>query len=160
MLQLSVESRNAQLDAIEASIGTSPVLLLRTGTQPATAGTADSGTVLVTINLPSDWMNPAANGSKTMAGSWADNSADAGGFVTIVYINPMALPACCRVRLPWRGFRIHNMLPGIAPSTGPIFTLQRSVERQHRAVVPPEPVTLSLITALHGAMLVMLSALW
>jgi hypothetical protein len=80
MLQLSVESRNAQLDAIEASIGTSPVLLLRTGTQPATAGTADSGTVLVTINLPSDWMNPAANGSKTMAGSWADNSADAGGF--------------------------------------------------------------------------------
>jgi hypothetical protein len=35
--------------------------------------------VLATLNLPSDWMAPAANGVKQMAGIWQDLSADATG---------------------------------------------------------------------------------
>ncbi len=75
-VQLSVAVRNARLDAIETSIGTSAVLKIRTGAQPASCATADSGTVLATLNLPSDWMAAASAGSKAKSGTWEDLSAD------------------------------------------------------------------------------------
>jgi hypothetical protein len=78
-VQLSVAVRNARLDAIETSIGTSAVLKIRTGAAPANCGTADSGTVLATLNLPSDWMAAASSGSKAKSGTWEDLTADATG---------------------------------------------------------------------------------
>lgn len=78
-LQYSVAVRNAQLDAVETTIGTSAVLKIRTGAPPATCATADSGTVLATLTLPSDWMAAAASGSKAKSGTWEDTSADATG---------------------------------------------------------------------------------
>jgi len=75
-VQLSIAVRNARLDAIETTIGTSAVLRIRTGAQPATCATADSGTVLATLNLPSDWMSAAASGSKSLLGTWQDLTAD------------------------------------------------------------------------------------
>jgi len=78
-IQLSVAVRNAMLDAIETTISTSAVLKIRTGAQPATCATADSGTVLATLTLPSDWMSAASSGSKALLGTWQDTSADATG---------------------------------------------------------------------------------
>lgn len=78
-IQLSVAARNARLDAIETAIGTAAVLKIRTGAQPATCATADSGTVLASLTLPSDWMNAASSGAKTLLGTWTDASADASG---------------------------------------------------------------------------------
>lgn len=78
-VQLSTSVRNARLDAIETAIGTSAVLKIRTGAQPATVATADSGTVLATLSLPSDWMAPASSGSKAKSGTWEDTSGDATG---------------------------------------------------------------------------------
>lgn len=78
-LQKSVTVRNAQLDAIETAIGTSAVLKIRTGAAPADVATADSGTVLATLSLPSDWMAAASGGSKAKSGTWEDTSADAAG---------------------------------------------------------------------------------
>ena len=78
-IQFSVAVRNARLDAIETAIGTSAVLKIRTGTAPANVATADSGTVLATLNLPSDWMAAASSGAKALSGSWSDSSADATG---------------------------------------------------------------------------------
>lgn len=75
-VQLSTAVRNARLDAIETTIGTSAVLKIRTGAQPASCATADSGTVLATLNLPSNWMNAASGGTMTKAGTWEDLSAD------------------------------------------------------------------------------------
>ena len=77
--QFSTTSRNAALDAIEAAIGTSAVLKIRTGAAPATCGTADSGTVLATMSLPSDWLAAASSGSKAKSGTWQDAAADAAG---------------------------------------------------------------------------------
>lgn len=77
--QFSTSVRNALLDAIETAIGTSAVLKIRTGSVPANVGTADSGTVLATLNLPSDWMAAASGGSKALSGTWQDTSADAAG---------------------------------------------------------------------------------
>lgn len=75
-LKLSTASRNALLDAIETAIGTSAVMKIRTGAPPADCATADSGTVLATLSLPSDWMAAASSGSKTKSGTWQDASAD------------------------------------------------------------------------------------
>lgn len=80
-IQLSVAVRNARLDSIETAVGTSAVLRLRTGAQPANCGTADSGTVVAAMTLPSDWMAAAASGSKALLGTWQDLSADAAGTV-------------------------------------------------------------------------------
>lgn len=78
-VQLSTAVRNARLDAIETAIGTSAVLKIRTGAQPADCAAADSGTVLASITLPSDWANAASGGSKDKAGTWQDASADNSG---------------------------------------------------------------------------------
>lgn len=78
-VQLSTTVRNARLDAIETAIGTSPILKIRSGAQPANCATADSGTVLATLTLPSDWMAAASSGSKAKSGTWQDTSADASG---------------------------------------------------------------------------------
>jgi hypothetical protein len=67
------------LDAIETTIGTSAVLKIRTGAAPANVATADSGTVLATLSLPSDYLAAAASGSKAKSGTWEDTSADATG---------------------------------------------------------------------------------
>jgi hypothetical protein len=78
-LQYSVTVRNAQLDALETAIGVSAVLKIRTGAAPANCAAADSGTVLATLSLPSDWMAAASSGSKAKSGTWEDTSADATG---------------------------------------------------------------------------------
>ena len=78
-LKYSVAVRNARLDAIETTVGTSAILKIRTGAPPANCAAADSGTVLSTVNLPSDWMAAAASGEKSKSGTWEDTSADATG---------------------------------------------------------------------------------
>ena len=78
-VQLSVAVRNARLDAIETNIGTSAILRIRSGAPPATCATADSGTLLAEMSLPSSWMADAASGSKAISGTWQDLSANAAG---------------------------------------------------------------------------------
>lgn len=78
-IQLSTAVRNARLDAIETTISTTPILEIRSGAPPTNCAAADSGTVLATLNLPSDWMAAAASGSKAKSGTWEDASADATG---------------------------------------------------------------------------------
>ena len=78
-LQMSVAVRNARLDAIESTVGTSAVLKIRSGAAPANCAAADSGTVLSTVSLPSDWMAAASSGTKEKSGTWQDTSADASG---------------------------------------------------------------------------------
>lgn len=77
--QLSVDVRNATLDAIETEIGGNPVLTINSGTIPADCATANTGSVLATMVLPTDWFNDAGAGSVTLAGTWQDLSADASG---------------------------------------------------------------------------------
>ncbi len=78
-VQLSVAVRNARLDAIETTIGSTAVLKIRSGSVPADCATADAGTVLATLTLPADWMAAASGGSKAKSGTWQDTSADATG---------------------------------------------------------------------------------
>jgi hypothetical protein len=75
-IQLSTAVRNARLDQIESTIGVSAILRVRSGAAPANCAAADTGTVLATINLPSDYMSAASGGVKQLTGSWVDSSAD------------------------------------------------------------------------------------
>lgn len=78
-IQLSTTVRNARLDSIETTVGTSAIIRIRTGSAPANCGLADSGTVLAEITCPSDWMAAASGGTKSKSGTWQDLSADATG---------------------------------------------------------------------------------
>jgi len=78
-LQYSTTVRNAKLDAVETAIGATAILKVRTGSPPANCAAADSGTVLATLTLPSDWMAAASSGAKAKTGTWEDASADASG---------------------------------------------------------------------------------
>lgn len=78
-IQLSAAVRNARLDAIETAVGVSAILRIRSGAAPANCAAADTGTVLATLNLPSDWLAAASAGSKAKSGTWEDTSADAAG---------------------------------------------------------------------------------
>lgn len=77
--QYSVAVRNARLDVVESTIGTAPTMKILSGSPPASCASADSGTVLASFVLPSDWMADAASGAKAKSGTWSDNSADASG---------------------------------------------------------------------------------
>lgn len=78
-LQLSTSVRNAMLDAIETTVGTSAIIEIRTGSAPATCATADSGSVLVTYNLASDWAAAASSGSKALSSTPISGTAGATG---------------------------------------------------------------------------------
>lgn len=69
--QYSTTVRNAKLDTVESTIGTSAVLKIFSGAEPANCAAADPAGLLATINLPSDWMANAAAGSKAKSGTWS-----------------------------------------------------------------------------------------
>lgn len=85
-LQLSTAVRNARLDAIETAVGASAKLRILTGTPPADCATAQSGTLLCEIALPSDWMANASGGAKAKSGTWSGVGAGAGtaGYFRVV----------------------------------------------------------------------------
>jgi hypothetical protein len=78
-IQLSTAVRNSRLDAIETAIGTSAVVKIRTGSQPANCAAADSGTVLVSYSLASDWASGASSGSKSFSGTPIGGTASGTG---------------------------------------------------------------------------------
>ncbi len=76
--QLSTAVRNAMVDAIESTIGTTPKLQIRTGAAPANPAAADTGTLLVEMDLPSDWLTAASSGVKEKNGTWSGTASGTG----------------------------------------------------------------------------------
>jgi len=67
-LQYSVAVRNAQLNAWEATIGTSPIFRLYDGVNPVDCASAPTANEIANGTLPADWSNAAASGAKTILG--------------------------------------------------------------------------------------------
>ncbi len=78
-IQFSEAVANAMLDQIETTVGTTPVLEIRSGSAPANCAASDTGTLLASLTLPSDWMAAASSGAKAKSGTWQDTSADNSG---------------------------------------------------------------------------------
>lgn len=76
-LQYSSNIYLARLDQVESSTGAAPLLRIFSGSIPANCAAADTGTLLATLTLPSDWMNAASGTTKTLLGSWS--AAASGG---------------------------------------------------------------------------------
>lgn len=74
-IQYSVALRNARLAADETAIGTTPHLKLFTGSMPANAAAASTGTELMDMVLPSDWQDTPASGAAAKLGTWQENAA-------------------------------------------------------------------------------------
>jgi hypothetical protein len=81
MFQLSVDMRNAELDALETTLGIDPIFRLFTGNQPADCSVVSSGTLLAEFVMPNDWMEPASGGTKMMLGNWQSLGITTTGFV-------------------------------------------------------------------------------
>ena len=82
-IQKSTALRNAMLAPIEATIGASPTLEMRSGPPPANAAAADTGTLLASMALPADWLAAPAAGAVQLAGVWSAAvvaTGDAGHF--------------------------------------------------------------------------------
>ena len=63
--------RSARVDAIETFGGASCALKVFTGAAPAATTDANSGTDLVTMNLPASWMAAASAGVAAKDGTWS-----------------------------------------------------------------------------------------
>lgn len=85
-LQYSVAVNNARLDAVETAAGVTAKLRIYSGAAPANCAAAATGTLLVEMTLPADWMAAASAGSKSKSGTWSGTGAAAGtaGYFRIV----------------------------------------------------------------------------
>lgn len=93
-IQLSVAVRNARINAVETTIGTSPKLELRTGAQEANCAAAATGTLLATLSLPSDWAGAASSGASAIAtGPWT-GTCSTGGTVAHFRLTDTAGTTC------------------------------------------------------------------
>lgn len=77
-VQFSVAVRDARLDAVETTTGASPKLRMLTGAKPADCAAAQTGTLVVEVTCPADWLNAASGGQKTLAGAWTAAAAASG----------------------------------------------------------------------------------
>lgn len=78
MTKVSTRILNAMANAIETTVGTAPSMEIRTGAPPTNTTDADSGTLLGTISVPSDWLNAASGGAVTLLGTWSVAMSTAG----------------------------------------------------------------------------------
>ena len=71
-MQFSTDIRTGRSDQIESVIGTAPTLEIRSGAPPVNCAAADTGTLLATLVLPSDWLSGGGTPQKTIGGGpWA-----------------------------------------------------------------------------------------
>lgn len=77
-LQASTRLRNAIANAVEATLGPSAKLQIRTSAQPADCAAGDTGTLLVEIDVPSDFLSAGSGGAVAKIGTWADNAVALG----------------------------------------------------------------------------------
>lgn len=77
-LQYATTLINTRLDAVETAAGTAPLLKMLSGAMPANPGTADSGSTMVKMSLPADWMTAATAGTKSKTGTWQASAVGTG----------------------------------------------------------------------------------
>lgn len=77
-IQYGTAVRNARLDVIETTIGAAPLLRIYSGAKPSLPSDAATGTLLVEIALPPDWLASASGGSKSKSGTWSGAAVAAG----------------------------------------------------------------------------------
>src|SRR5262249_4699209 len=78
--QKSVALRNAEINQIQATVGSAGIVKLFSGAEPANCAAADPAGLLCTINLPATFLGSASNGQVVKQGTWSA-PASAGGTI-------------------------------------------------------------------------------
>lgn len=78
-LQMGTALRTARSAVIETTIGTSPHIYIRTGGVETNPSDADSGTLLATVDLPSDWCSQSSGTLTFLSLPLYSNAAVAAG---------------------------------------------------------------------------------
>lgn len=119
------------LDAAEAAIGPSPIFEIWSGTEPSSTSGTPTGTKLVSMTLPADFLNDASSGQKTLKGTWQTNAALASGTAAYYRIYDSTHTTC------------HEQCTVTAPGGGGLEILTLSV-------VAGQPVTVTALTYVAG----------
>lgn len=69
-MKLSNQIRNQMVAQYETVLGTSPILEIRTGAPPIACESSDTGILLCSITLPSDWLTSPNTGTVSLQGIW------------------------------------------------------------------------------------------
>lgn len=93
-VQRSTAARNNALDSFETTVGTAAKIRILTGTQPATCATAESGSLLVSYTLASDWAAAASGGSKAFSSTPIAGTASGTGTAGYYRITDNAGTTC------------------------------------------------------------------
>lgn len=83
-INMSVELRNAMLNAINTTLGANCVLKIMANAVPANTVVTDSNAILASMNIndaanSNVCLGAAANGAISKTGTWQDTAADANG---------------------------------------------------------------------------------
>ena len=93
-IQFSTTVRNGRLNAIATAVGSSPKLILYTGSPPANCAAAATGTVLATLSLPATWLAAASGGAAAISGGPWTGSASNGGTIGYFRLWDTAIANC------------------------------------------------------------------
>ena len=77
-IQRSVAARDAANNAFEATVGTTAVLKLFSGSVAANCAAANPTGLLATLTLPSDWCTASSSGVTSKNGTWSGTGSGAG----------------------------------------------------------------------------------
>ena len=77
-VQFSSAVRNARINAIETTVGTTPQLILYSGAEAANCAASDPAGVLATLTLPSTWEGTASGGVAALSGTWSGTASASG----------------------------------------------------------------------------------
>jgi hypothetical protein len=75
--QYSSTLRTNQVGQIQSTVGSSGVVKIFSGAEPANCAAADPSGLLATITLPATFLT-SASGATTISGSWTTNASGAG----------------------------------------------------------------------------------
>lgn len=78
-VQLITSLGNARLSLLKTTVGSSATLQIRSGAKPANCAAADTGTLLASISLPTNWITDPVNGVMNLSAELSDLAIDASG---------------------------------------------------------------------------------
>jgi hypothetical protein len=78
-VQLITSLGNARLSLLKTTIGSTSTLQIRSGTKPANCAAADTGTLLASVALPTDWIADPVNSVMNLSAELSDLAIDASG---------------------------------------------------------------------------------
>jgi hypothetical protein len=116
-IQLSTTVRTAMAQAVEDTIGTSPILRIRTGAPPTNCAASRTGTVLASMTLPSNWAS-SSGGALSLSGTWEDLTADATGTAGHYEIMSSDGTVC----------HVQGTVTGTSPGTGDMVLQQTNAD--------------------------------